>query len=60
MLLVLFWPRNEECVDDGCALAFAAAVNWPLVLGVLVGAVVAFLVYVVSKSTGDPGEMDVS
>lgn len=31
-----------------------------LVLAVLVGAVVAFLVYVVSKSTGDPGEMDVS
>jgi hypothetical protein len=49
--LVLLWPRDEECVDDSCAIAFAAVLNWSLGLGVLVGAVAAFVAHALLKHT---------
>jgi hypothetical protein len=52
--LFLFWPRAGDC-DRDCALAYAAAFTWSIVLGSLIAAVAAFLAYVVLQSTADGG-----
>ena len=53
VFLFLFWPRVGECDRDCEGLAYAAAFTWSIVLGSLLAAVAAFLVYVVLKSTAE-------
>ena len=45
-VLLVDWPGSSECEGETCALELAAVLTWAIVSGLLVGAAVGFVAFV--------------